>query len=354
MNKFYLYMLVFILVFVSIAQGSLAAENEVPWKDKWKKYFTDEEIKEYEAYWNKIKDEISVDTSRIQEDRLIFNLPVLRNDLKYKIIGNMEPKDFYDGQGGPNITLKYEHSNIATEITIIHKEKNIILFFKTFIFVDGQMIFTSEDIEEYWNYGRTLDDTLFEKPFPNPFSDIDNHWAKDNILNAAKTGYINGFPDGTFRPDEHMTREQYIKTILEYQRIKNYERYNTGITTQTFQDVPFSRWSHQYIEAAVQLGIIKPEEHPNHTFEPNKPITRAEMIVWEIRSYGSKLEKTVFSENTREKIEGTEKLFSDIEGIKEQYYIEYAAFSGMIEGFGDGTFRPYENATRAQIVTILE
>ena len=45
------------------------------------------------------------------------------------------------------------------------------------------------------------------------FSDISKHWAKDEISASANNGWINGYPDGTFRPDSHITRAEAMALI---------------------------------------------------------------------------------------------------------------------------------------------
>lgn len=47
----------------------------------------------------------------------------------------------------------------------------------------------------------------------NQFSDIENHWAKDFINSAALKGWISGYPDGTFHPDEYITRAEAMTLI---------------------------------------------------------------------------------------------------------------------------------------------
>ncbi|MCR4600614.1 MAG: S-layer homology domain-containing protein [Clostridia bacterium] len=49
--------------------------------------------------------------------------------------------------------------------------------------------------------------------YANPFIDIDKHWAKSYILKAVGAGWINGYPDGTFRPDQPITRVEAMKII---------------------------------------------------------------------------------------------------------------------------------------------
>lgn len=148
-----------------------------------------------------------------------------------------------------------------------------------------------------------------------------------------------------FRPDDKMTREQYIKFLLSVQGITI-----SKTNIQTFSDIGITKWSHPYIETAVKNQIIKPEEYEGKKFSPDKPITRAEMVVFLIRSLGA--EKSVFHPNFISEAEKNE-YFSDIKGIPEEYYIKYAARTGLINGFEDGTFRPYQTATRAEIVSLL-
>ena len=57
---------------------------------------------------------------------------------------------------------------------------------------------------------RFLDDDMSSE---NPFTDISGHWAKDYILAAVEAGWINGYPDGTFRPDAYITRAEAMKII---------------------------------------------------------------------------------------------------------------------------------------------
>ncbi|CAM3993065.1 S-layer homology domain-containing protein [Paenibacillus alkaliterrae] len=47
-----------------------------------------------------------------------------------------------------------------------------------------------------------------------PFSDIENHWAKESILKAAESGLVDGFPDGTFKPDSVVSGDQFVSMML--------------------------------------------------------------------------------------------------------------------------------------------
>ena len=76
------------------------------------------------------------------------------------------------------------------------------------------------------------------------FSDIDSHWAKDVIMRMTDKKVMNGFEDGTFRPNDNITREQFAKLLVESLNLKNS---NDNIK---FEDVEDGRWSQKYINVA--------------------------------------------------------------------------------------------------------
>ncbi|MCI8631743.1 MAG: S-layer homology domain-containing protein, partial [Firmicutes bacterium] len=79
------------------------------------------------------------------------------------------------------------------------------------------------------------------------FSDINNHWAKDYILDAANKNIISGYPDGTFLPDKPVTRAEFTKMV-------NNALGNNATSSVTFTDVPAAEWYHNEISKAVAAG----------------------------------------------------------------------------------------------------
>ena len=51
------------------------------------------------------------------------------------------------------------------------------------------------------------------------FSDIQGHWAQEQIEAAVRSGWVNGYPDGTFRPDATVTRAEFVKMLLDAEDI---------------------------------------------------------------------------------------------------------------------------------------
>src|SRR5690606_8089279 len=109
------------------------------------------------------------------------------------------------------------------------------------------------------------------------FTDVKGHWAEKTIVNLINEGIVAGDNHSKFNPNQKITREQFIKLLVEsqgYQLVKG---------KQTFTDVSSTRWSNPYIEAAVEHEIIIPSEYRS-SFAPNEPISRLEMAVFASRA----------------------------------------------------------------------
>ena len=111
------------------------------------------------------------------------------------------------------------------------------------------------------------------------FSDISRDIYKDEIENAVALGFISGYKDGTFRPTEPLTREQLVSMV--YGAIESIDSVNlepaSSVPTQPYPDVESSRWSASKIQWAKENDIVK--GYPDGTFQPDTPVTRAELIV---------------------------------------------------------------------------
>lgn len=106
------------------------------------------------------------------------------------------------------------------------------------------------------------------------FKDTATHWAKDEIDIAITNGVVNGFDDGTFRPGEHITREQAAKMVSNYLKIDDAN--HDKITTYTDGD-RVSSWSKNAVEGVLEKGYMK--GYNDNTFRPKNNITRSEAVV---------------------------------------------------------------------------
>jgi hypothetical protein len=162
------------------------------------------------------------------------------------------------------------------------------------------------------------------------FKDVpQDSWAANYISHLAGEGLVGGYPDGTFRPNNSITRAEFAKIIilgLKESPNPTYKGY--------FKDVSSSHWAVGYIERAKELGIIS--GYPDQTFRPNNFITRAEIAKMVVVAGGYQL---VTSGAT----------FSDVSKNHWAYaYILTARQKQIVSGYPDGTFRPNNNASRAE------
>ena len=109
------------------------------------------------------------------------------------------------------------------------------------------------------------------------FSDIDRDIYKDEIEEAVALGFIAGFKDDTFRPNEPLTREQLVSMV--YGALETLDSVNLespSVPTQPYPDVDSSRWSASKIQWAKEKDIVK--GYPDGSFKPDDAVTRAELI----------------------------------------------------------------------------
>ncbi|MDP3385698.1 MAG: S-layer homology domain-containing protein [Eubacteriales bacterium] len=167
------------------------------------------------------------------------------------------------------------------------------------------------------------------------FNDLDNaEWAQETIIEWVDKGLISGYEDGTFRPNQEVTRAEYAKMIFNA-----YELETDG--KKDFSDVLESDWHYEIITKKAFLGFVN--GYPDGTFRPDAPITRTEAatIIFNILD---------FEEN-----EEAAEIFMDSSMIPgwAKGIIGAVYEAGFILGYPDGTFRPDDFITRAESVFMI-
>ncbi len=177
---------------------------------------------------------------------------------------------------------------------------------------------------------------------PAAFSDIEGHWAEDFIIKAAELGLFTGFEDGTFRPDEPVTRSQFVTVMWRLAGSP------TAAEAAPFPDVPEQRWYSNAVAWAYAGGFIS--GRADGTFDPRGSITRQEAV------------KILFDFNGG--IPGMEVMFTGLydEGFADSDQIADWAKPAMYWGFFNGiihekntasTLCPADTATRAELARSL-
>ncbi len=158
---------------------------------------------------------------------------------------------------------------------------------------------------------------------------------KPAILTDVHFAYIVGREDGYIRPKFNLTRAE-AATIFFH--LLNDDVRDKAVTTENeFDDVNDANWFNTAVSTLANLEIINGRTAT--TFDHNAPITRAELT-------------TIVARMSDAKYEG-ETLFDDIDGHWAEDYINIAASIGWVQGDGDGTFRPKDSITRAEVMTLV-
>jgi S-layer homology domain len=98
-----------------------------------------------------------------------------------------------------------------------------------------------------------------------------DYWARPFIDELAKRGIAVGSADGTFRPDQSVTRAEYAVVVQ-----KAFEQQDSQ-SAIAFTDVPSDFWANPAIDASVKQGFLK--GYPNGDFQPNQAISRLQVLL---------------------------------------------------------------------------
>lgn|GEM_PF-2875527 len=171
------------------------------------------------------------------------------------------------------------------------------------------------------------------------FGDTTGHWAEAFIAEATVKGIVEGDADGKFRPDDAVTRAQFIAMLMRALGTVEPEPITDGFGYS--DDADIAKWAQPYVNAAVRQKIARGYE--DHTFRPNATVTRAEMAVMIARALDLTTEGIAFA------------AFTDADTIPAWAKTAAAAAEqlGIVEGRGNRAFAPFEPATRAEAVVVL-
>ncbi|MBW4610430.1 MAG: S-layer homology domain-containing protein [Hassallia sp. WJT32-NPBG1] len=106
------------------------------------------------------------------------------------------------------------------------------------------------------------------------FPDTQNHWARPFIETLAEKNIITGYPDGTFRPNQPVQRDEFAAIIRQAFDEAPKRQIASG---SVYKDVPNDYWAENAIKEAYEMGFMS--SYPGGVFRPNQGITRADALV---------------------------------------------------------------------------
>lgn len=169
------------------------------------------------------------------------------------------------------------------------------------------------------------------------------HWAYEAIESLAKAGILKGFPDGTFKPSQKVTREQFAVVLVLTLKLPTDDK-----AAQTFSDVDSNHRSFLYIDAAKTFipTPYNPEGHFN--FDGAKAITREEVaesivVALDLKQNGNANSKYLSL------------MFKDYQSISPSFRenVALAVYSKMMSGNSNGTFNAKGALTRAELSVLM-
>ena len=165
-----------------------------------------------------------------------------------------------------------------------------------------------------------------------PPVDPDDSGVSDLLNTDDHIQYLFGYPEGTFGPENNMTRAEVAQMFYNL-------LLDQDVTiTKTFDDVPANAWYAKAVNTLASLGVVSGVG--NGDFEPERSITRAEFT-------------SIAMKFAKGKTGGTN-IFSDVKSTDWFYRaVVNSTQYGWIHGYGDGTFRPNNPITRVEVTAIV-
>ncbi|MBD2867905.1 S-layer homology domain-containing protein [Paenibacillus arenilitoris] len=209
-----------------------------------------------------------------------------------------------------------------------------------------------------------------------PFSDIEKHWARENIIKASESGLVDGFPDGTFRPDAVVSADQFVSMMLRAFSDGN-GKFDQGwldalfyfqpafagdIKTATeklgfkFENAKTGYWAKPYIDMLYEMSLLM-------TFDdvyPKKYDIYKKQLKRENASY--LLGEWLFDYEGNEDVLYSEfvennsglKDFNSFTNSTVKIYRSSVLIAGVMNGYPNNYFYPHRYVTRAEALTMVQ
>ena len=292
---------------------------------------------------------------------------------------HVDKNAFYDISDSLMLTSAFEPELITLEGTYITVEKTDGSFSYAFI---GQ----SGGVDRYSALMSRMPYALYTTENPSAFmslinsndtdfNDIKNHWAKDTIEKWKDKGVISGYPDGTFKPDNPVTRAELAKILTLAFDLQ--ERSPLG-----YEDVKSENWYYSYLERCAKYIPVYALPVSYETNIPYQEVTEKGLNYFLPETPAMRMhvaEALVEIKKDKEQINAELPSIQDIqadvtaafkdddyenlyamhgtipENAKRMFEYTYLANKlGIMQGDTDGYFRPYDSVTRAELVTMLD
>lgn len=172
------------------------------------------------------------------------------------------------------------------------------------------------------------------------FSDVSlGYWARPFIEKLAEKNVIKGFPDGTFKPDQPVTRAQFAAIVRQAFDRESTRQY------RGFADVPTNHWAQPAIDKAYSTRFLS--GYPGNLFQPNQRIPKVQALV--ALASGLELEPDA----PTDEVLATFRDAADIPGYADKG-VTASTEAGLVVNYPNANFlNPNQQATRAEIAAFV-
>ena len=166
------------------------------------------------------------------------------------------------------------------------------------------------------------------------FPDVVGTKYEDAALYLKAFDYISGYPDGSFKPENDITRAEMVRIMFEFSNEAKAALAKQTTPLNNFKDVPTDHWAKQYIEVAAQVGLVS--GYGNGVFKPNNNITHAEALTMIMNVHSLKQAVSSWEDNK----------WPD-------NYLKYAIYHGYVENGSSFEFLKQNNAKRGDVAIYI-
>lgn len=177
-------------------------------------------------------------------------------------------------------------------------------------------------------------------------SDVEKHWSKSYVWYLQRYGLVKGYPDGTFKPDQLVTKAEFTHMFMnvfnnQYTKTQHVTNFvNPAGSADKFTDAAaIPEWAKKSVDDAVKYGVIN--GNPDGSFSPGANITRAEAVAIVGRTLTAEYDLN--------------QLDYFIDEIPEWVRVPLARVKteGIVESTKDGLFKPGELVTRGELAKMF-
>ncbi|HBY21316.1 MAG TPA: hypothetical protein DEG71_10000 [Clostridiales bacterium] len=174
------------------------------------------------------------------------------------------------------------------------------------------------------------------------FSDVnDGEWYLKNVDKLVEKNIVAGFPDGTFKPNNGVQADQFIKMML------------IGLGDNDIQNGT-EYWASEYIKKATELNILRTDDFEIYhgSYDYTRAITREEMAILINRALAGKEDDVIDAIEDQKAYATLIKEYPLLADTSKSPITEVYA-KGILIGYPDGYFKPYRSLTRAEATTVI-